>query len=87
MDLVPQAGRVLEAEVARGLVHLLLEGADEAGQLVSGQFGEVGDVVAPAGALVATAATMVVNMTNLASEYPFMRLLLRQKRTAKPNGE
>src|SRR5690606_33789892 len=34
VDLVAEAGGVLEAELGRGLVHLLLEGLDEAGELL-----------------------------------------------------
>src|SRR5437763_12141379 len=36
VDLVPQPGRVLEAEVGGRVPHLLLEGADEAGQFLPG---------------------------------------------------
>ena len=38
-DLVAEPGGVLEAEVGGRLPHLLLEGADEPGQLVGGQLG------------------------------------------------
>src|SRR5437588_9014719 len=41
VDLVAQAGRVLEAQIGGRLVHLLLEGADEAGELVLWELGEV----------------------------------------------
>lgn len=37
VDLVPQTGGVLEAEIDRGLVHLLLEGLDQTGDLPLGQ--------------------------------------------------
>src|SRR5918994_5403202 len=40
-DLVAEAGRVLEAKVGGGLVHLLLEGLDEPGELLLGQGLEV----------------------------------------------
>ncbi len=41
LDLVAQPRRVLEAEVGGRLVHLLLEGADEAPQLLLGELGEL----------------------------------------------
>src|SRR5882672_1855780 len=37
VDLVPEAGGVLEAELGGGLMHLLLQGLDEPPQLVVGQ--------------------------------------------------
>jgi len=37
VDLVPQTSGVLEAEIDRGLVHLLLEGLDQTGDLPLGQ--------------------------------------------------
>src|SRR5690348_5924124 len=36
VDLVPQAGGVLEAQLGGGLVHLLLQGLDEPAELVVG---------------------------------------------------
>ena len=49
VDLVAQPGRVLEAQVGGGLVHLLLERLDQARQLVVRELGEVAaDLVARA---------------------------------------
>src|ERR1700738_4393202 len=49
VDLVPQAGGVLEAEFGGGFVHFLFEGSDEPAQLVLGQLGQIAaDPVAPA---------------------------------------
>src|SRR5215210_7291265 len=42
LDLVPQPGGVLEAQLGGGLVHLLLQGLDEPGQLGRRQLGQVG---------------------------------------------
>src|SRR5882724_11417472 len=53
LDLVAQAGGVLEAEVGRGLVHLLLEGADEADQLVAREPGQLGSAELLVGPLLA----------------------------------
>ena len=50
--LVAKSNHILESQVGGRLVHLLLEGADEAGQLVTGQLGEVADVISLAGPLV-----------------------------------
>src|ERR1700692_4408012 len=49
VDLVPQLGRVLEAELGGRLVHLLLEGPDEPGEFVPRQLGQgAPDAVPPA---------------------------------------
>src|SRR6266851_3685136 len=47
VDLVAEPGGVLEAEVDGRLVHLLLEGLDEPGQLLLGQLGEVAADLVP----------------------------------------
>src|SRR4051794_3403266 len=59
VDLVSEAGGVLEPEVGRGLVHLFFEGLDEPAQLVRGEVAEL--VAAPLVALALHAAAAVAS--------------------------